>query len=363
MRILYVITGLGIGGAETQVLALADGFAEQGHEVRVAYLTGEARLVPSHPSVRLHGCEMHKTPLSVALACIRMLSLCKSFRPEVVHSHMFHANILARMLRILARFPRLISTAHSSNEGGRLRMMAYRLTNRLADVTTNVSREAVQSFVNKRAVKPGQMISVYNGIDTRKFHPDRAARLALRESMGCRHGQVVIAVGRLFEAKDYPNLLRAFAQVSKAHTDVVLWIVGDGPLKPQLIALAKYLGVSDRMKFLGHRKDIRQLLNAADVFVLSSAWEGLPLVVGEAMACACLVVATDCGGVAEFVGDTGVLVPPRDHISLANAIISSLDLPLGEREARGLAARRRIESQFSLTSVMQRWDVIYRASD
>lgn len=360
MKILYIITGLGVGGAEVQVLTLADKFADAGHQVAIVHLTGEALLEPSNKLIQVIGMGMSKSPISFFLAIFRLKKIIKKFKPDVVHSHMFHANIITRVARIFVKMPWLISTAHNSNEGGALRMGLYRLTNPLADFSTNVSEEAVQSFLAKKAFKSGELHAVYNGIDTVKFSPNSADRDAIRQEMNCQDLRVLVAVGRLAEAKDYPNLIRAFADVVKKNSKCILWIVGDGPLKSELITLVAGLKINEKVKFLGLRRDVPKLLNAADVFVLSSAWEGLPLVVGEAMACQKVVVVTNCGGVAEFVGDAGFLIPARDHEALAKRLGSALSLTEAEHFQLGVSARQRILDKFSIEAAVKRWEEIYR---
>lgn len=362
MRILFVITGLGVGGAERQVVDLADRLAGRGHEVEIAYLTGEAGLLPSHVGIRVTGFGISRSIGGFLRAYTALRRLVKSYRPDVVHSHMVHANLLARVVRLTTRMPRLICTAHNTNEGGPARTCVYRLTDRLADVSTNVSVEAVAVFEAKGAVRRGRMLAVANGIDTDRFRcePEAGARRALRAGLGITPAdELVLAIGRLEEQKDYPNLLTAFAGVHRNDDRVHLWIAGSGSLLPCLTRMAEDLGVRERVAFLGVRADVPALLNAADVFVLSSAWEGFGLVVGEAMACERVVVATDCGGVRELVGDCGTLVPPRDAKALAVALERALRMSPDEASAMGRRARQRIISRFSLDSAVEKWMDIY----
>ncbi|MBN2869713.1 MAG: glycosyltransferase, partial [Campylobacterales bacterium] len=123
MKIALMITGMGMGGAERQVCDLADRFTALGHEVLIIYLTGKAVIRPDHPDIRLIGMEMSKTPLSFIKTYIRLRRILRDFTPDVLHTHMVHANLVARLLRLSMHIPRLICTAHSTNEGGRLRML------------------------------------------------------------------------------------------------------------------------------------------------------------------------------------------------------------------------------------------------
>ena len=161
------------------------------------------------------------------------------------------------------------------------------------------------------------------------------------------------------EVKDYPNLLKAFAKLHEAHLPAKLWIAGDGDLLVQLQDLSRALGVHNHVRFLGMRTDIPELLNAADVFVLPSRFEGFGIVVAEAMATEKVVVATDCGGVKEVLGSCGFLVRPGDSEELAGALRDAL--LLGDEKAKeiGRQARRRVETFFSIEAIADRWAELY----
>lgn len=360
MKILYVITGLGVGGAERQVVDIADRLAIIGHTVKIAYLTGPALTTPASKSVEIIGFSMHKKTISLAITYTRLRKLINEFSPDVVHSHMVHANILCRLVRLTSRMRKLVCTAHSSNEGGSIRMLGYRLTAPLADVTTNVSSQAVAEFEARGAVAAGKMLAVCNGIDTERFQPSATYRYELRQKYGASiTDQVILAVGRLSEAKDYPNLLKALAVVFQRLQNVRLWIVGDGDLRKDLMSLAKSLNIQHKVDFMGVQKNVQAWMNAADVFVLPSAWEGFGLVVAEAMACGKVVVATDAGGVKEVLGDCGLLVPIRDSAALADALIKSLSLPKTEAHTMGAKARERVVSLYSIDTAVERWLEVY----
>lgn len=361
MKILFVITGLGIGGAERLVLNLADKLANRSHQLMIVSLTGSSHFGPINQGIQIVSLGMVKSPFGFLRTYFVLRQLILEFQPDVIHSHMVHANLLARLLRLSVAIPRLVCTAHSTNEGGRLRMLAYRFTHCLADVTTNVSREAVEAFEAKGAVPQGKMLAVVNGIDCDVFSRSVQSRLEIRQlfsvGLDCK---VFLAVGRLFEAKDYPNLLTAFAKISDQLPTSILWIVGDGPLRAELEGMSRDFGLGQRVRFLGVRHDIPALLSAADVFVLSSAWEGFGLVVAEAMACELPVVATDCGGVNELLAEFGYLVSPRDSSALADGMYKAASLSASQAEILGREARNRIVEEFSLQRSVDSWIEIYK---
>lgn len=360
MKILFFITSLDVGGAERQVLDLALRLKALGHVVKVAYLTGEGALLSDEVSVEAIGFNIKKTVVGFFRSVFLLRRLVKDFSPDVLHSHMVHANLLARCVRVLTSMPRLICTAHNTNEGGKLRMLAYRLTGSLADITTNVSHDGVKTFEAKGAVKPGSMLAVPNGIDTDKFYFDEARRSFIRNREGVLpHEKIVLAVGRLAEAKGYPELLRAFALVCAEDQDIRLWIVGEGALRQRLILLTESLKISHRVTFYGLRNDVEDFYNAADLYALSSLWEGFGLVVAEAMATERVVVATDCGGVRDVVGDQGILVEPGDVRGLATAMRSGLDMDFSAARKLGQLARLRIVETYSLERIVMSWIDLY----
>jgi glycosyltransferase involved in cell wall biosynthesis len=240
-------------------------------------------------------------------------------------------------------------------------MIAYRLTDRLADISTNVSKEAVDAFEQQGAVRPGRMVAIHNGIDIGHFLYSDQARSNVRGELGLDiTTPLLLAVGRICEQKDYLTLLHAFSRLAGGRDRPHLAIVGDGPLLSDLQKLAGSLGITDQVRFLGIRHDVASLMSACDLFVLSSAWEGFGLVVAEAMACKRPVVATDCGGVREVVGDAGFLVPPKDADALAQAMQKGLELNAEERDRLGARARERVVSRYSFDVMAERYLSVYK---
>lgn len=359
MKVLFVITGLGMGGAENQVVNLADKFASKGHQVTIAYMLQPALVQPKNPSVNLVWLGGTKDPVGMLKALINLVRLINRIKPDVVHSHMYHANMLSRAARLFAKMPRLICTAHNTNEGGQLRMISYRLSNWLADAFTNVSDDAVKAFEQNGAVAQGKMQAITNGIDTDFFQLTAQARQQLRSELKLEDKKVFIAIGRFNEQKDYPNLLNAFAKLVQSTPNTHLLIVGDGELRADIGDQINSLELSNNVTLLGIRRDIPQLLSAADIFVLSSAWEGFGLVVAEAMACQRIAIGTDSGGVAQVIGDAGFLVPPKDSAVLAQAMIEASNMSDKEAQELGEKARKRIIEHFSLNATVAKWLEIY----
>jgi glycosyltransferase involved in cell wall biosynthesis len=361
MRIVYVLTSLGMGGAERQVLALAGRMARRGHTV--ALLVLRPRLAEEWPTeLDVFHLEMRKTPVSLLAGMARAGHFLRDFGPDLLHSHSFHANFVARLLKVFVPGAQVLSTAHNVYEGGWPRMLAYRLTDGLGCRTTAVSEAVARRFVSLGVVPRRKCVVLTNGIDTAEFAPDAERRARMREEMGAGDEFIWLAAGRIAPAKDYPNLLRAFARVRESRPDAQLWIAGEavGSEFAHVRVLTSELSLTDAVRWLGLRRDMPALLDAADGFVLGSAWEGMPLAVGEAMAMEKPVVVTDVGGVRELVGDAGEIVPARDAETLARAMMGVMRKTAGERQALGRAARKRIAGRFGMDARADEWEALYK---
>ena len=361
MKILLVITGLGIGGAERLVTNLADRYASLGHEVVLAYFQGKVDLKPSDERVQLVNLNFTRTIIGVIRGAYNLREIIKDFKPDVINSHMVHPNFVCRLLRLVTPINRLVSSAHSPDEGGGIRIPIYRYTDKLADISTNVSEAAVESMVKLNAVKKGRMVNIYNGVDTKLFFSDNNIRIKTRKTLNIPdHERVILAVGRLWEQKDYPNLFEAISLLNNVNPPLIL-ISGDGPLRSELENYVKKLNISEKVIFLGFRHDISELMNACDIFVLPSAWESFGLVVAEAMSAECVVVATDCGGVKEVLGEEGLLVPPRNPPKLAKALETALAYSLDESKKIGKKKKKRVVDLYSIENTANEYLNIYRA--
>jgi glycosyltransferase involved in cell wall biosynthesis len=365
MRIVYVLTSLGMGGAERLVVSLAGRMAERGHTVQLLVLRPPVaeQWSTALPVVHLG---MRRTPFSVLAGLLKASRTLHEFRPDLVHSHGFHSNIVARLLKILVPSTVVLSTVHNVYEGGRKRMWAYRLTDGLSRKTTAVSKAAADRFVRLKAVPVGKCTVLTNGIDTAEFAPDADRRVCARAQMDVTHEFIWFTAGRMAPAKDFPNLLRAFAQVRAARPGAQLWIAGEAiDEKLNHVTSSIFGGVKgelDQVRILGLRRDLPALLDAADGFVLASAWEGMPLALGEAMAMEKPVAATDVGGVRELVGDAGTIVPAKDSNALADAMLNIMQTSAEGRRTIGRAARARIQNQFSMDAKVDEWEALYNAS-
>src|SRR5918994_211251 len=323
MKLLLLSTSMGMGGADQQILTLARAMRARGHEVRIVSLAplGQMGLEAQREAIPTESLNLSRNLTHLARVG-RLIRMIRQWRPDIRPSHMVHANLLAGAVRPLTGVRALVATIHSINDGGAIRMAAYRASSAVVDRFTIISRLAAERYVGIGAV-PARLVEVIpNAVDIDAFRKIPDARSAVRGELKIDDEFVWIAVGRFEDAKDYPTMIAAFAQLAARRRDSRLLLVGKGSLQSDVEQRVRAAGLEDRVHFLGVRRDVAWLLSAADGYVLSSAWEGMPVVLLEAAAAELPIVSTRVGGVAEVVDDggTGVLVQSGDPAALARAM-------------------------------------------
>lgn len=360
--VTFLTTGLNYGGAETQLMQLATRFKTRGWSVQVISMLPPESYVKdlTASGISVLSLNMHRGKADPR-AVFRLAAILRYQHPSILHAHMVHANLLARISRLLVHVPVVICTAHNIIEGNRWREIAYRLTDPLCDLTTQVSEAGLARYVRVGAVPRHKICFMPNGVDVKRFSFKTEERQRLRAELGMANCFTWLAVGRLEEVKDYPVLLRAFAQVQQQQPEVKLFIVGQGVLKENIVTLANTLRLTDHVHLLGIRQDVANLMSAADGYVMSSMWEGMPMVLLEASATGLPIVATRVGGIPEIVldGQTGFLTPPKDPAALAQAMLHLMSLPAASRLTMGQAGRTYIAAHYSLEQIVNQWEALY----
>lgn len=354
MKIVHVITGLGMGGAERVVCDLSDYLSSKGNEVLLIYLYGEANILPGK-NVKVIKLDIFKLIPSL----MKAIKLIKQYKPDLVHSHMFHANIFSRMLRLFCPGLKIINTAHSGNEGNKARMTLYRITNFLSDGFYSVSKQAVLDFENKGAVKRNCMKFVLNGVNTNRYVYSDTARDKIRQSLQLNDEvYMILSVGSLRDAKDVYTAIESAKLLKEQYNTNFKWfVVGDGPLYNELDKKLTRDELHEYFVFLGTKNNISEYYSAADLFVSSSKWEGFGLAIAEAMACKLPIVATSTGGATEIVRCDQDLVPVAAPSLLAETI--SNKIKSGLCSTRDQNNREHILKNFSLEASCEKWIEAY----
>ena len=366
MKIVYIIQNLMHGGAEMQLLSVAEAQLKLGNKVKIITLfEPEDYFYNKLDQLKIELNSFNLTGIGrLPSTIIGIRKILKEFRPDIVHSHMYHSNVIARLIYPIYRPPKYVCTAHNVREGGALRDWVYRLTDSFCDVTTNVSQAAVDRYNRDGLVRKSRCILVQNGIDMERFQFRKHVRALYRKEFNLAGQFAWLAVASLTEQKDFPNLLRAFALlVNKGKYPAHLFIAGSGRLESIIRKMIVELNLSERVSLLGPRNDVDSLCSMADGYVMSSAWEGLPIVLLEAASCQLPAVVTDVGGNREIVcnNENGFVVPAKNAEVLAGKMLEMMTMDEERRRAFGVAAREHIKKRYSIESTAKKWVSLYKS--
>jgi glycosyltransferase involved in cell wall biosynthesis len=330
---------------------------------------------PLAERVRQDGVEVRRLTLSLQVGfrhCIgnlrKTVGLLRESRTEVLHLHLtgYTGGRWALLAARLACVPAVLCTLQivpEQRSAFHLRL-EWRVLGRSIDWIVAVSEITRQRLVDFLDLPANKVVVVPNAVELDRYaQPDSLSRIEVLGSVGIPASALVIgSAARLAPQKGLSYLIDAVPEICAREPTVHVVLIGDGPLRAQLEAQADRLGVEDRVHFVGFTKDVPRWLNALDVFVLPSLFEGLPLSILEAMAAGLPVVATAVDGTPEAVDDgvTGILIPPEDSRAIAEAVLRLLQNPKLRTE-QGRAARERA-GQFSLETLAQRISGLYGVS-
>jgi len=357
IRLLLLITGLGLGGAEKAIATLATGLPRDRYTVRVACLLDPG---PYAARIERTGIPVHALGLrrvwDTPLALFRLRRLLAEYKIDVLHAFLFHANLLGRFAGWFAGTPVRISGVRVC-EVRRRHLLLDRWTQGLVHAETCVSENVLRFTRDQARITESKLVAIPNGVLLPAPDPETRGHVRAAERVP-PDVPVLLCLGRLDPQKAPLDLVAA--AVALGPRPFRLWLAGGGPEEAAVRAAIARAGVGERVRLLGVREDVGDLLSAADVLALSSRWEGLPNAVLEAMAAGLPVVATNVGGTPELVveGETGYLVPPADPGAMAERLSRLLD-DAGLRRRMGAAARARVAAEFTVERFVARHEALY----
>lgn len=370
MRLLHVITGLSIGGAERALYSVLAGGLAARFDTAVLSLRDQGSL---GTAIRQLGLPVHTLDMGGGVPGARVLArlrrIVRSMAPDVIQGWMYHGNLAASVAARMTPGPRPAvawNVRHSLYSLAAEKPLTRQVirANRWASVgadailyNSRLSREQHEAF--GFASKCGQVIP--NGFDTGALRPDAVAGEATRKALAIPQDAIVIGhVARFHPMKDHASFLRAAVEVMRQRADVVCLMAGrEVNLENPALAGIVPQDLEGRFFFVGERGDVPELMQAMDVFCQSSWSEAFPNVLGEAMALGVPCVVTDVGDSRDIVGETGEVVPPSDSAALAQGLLAMLDQPARERAALGQAARARIEARYALSRLVEQYRGLY----
>ena len=369
MKILFLIRSLDAGGAERQLIELVGHLDKSRFQSTVVTFYNGGLLLK----------KLEKNP-DVSLISLgkggrwelirffnRLMSIIRIEQPDVIHGYLDVANLFSLLAGKLSGI-KVVWGMRASNLDLRQYDWTYRFLYRLSAMLSFLpdaiicNSRAGKAYHLSQGYHPKRMEVVSNGIDTQWFHPDPESGQKKRREWGVTDDQILIGqVGRLDPMKNIEDFLNTSALLSHKNSKLRFVHVGDGPAsyRQDLIKLCAELGLDGRFTWAGVQSDMIAVYSAFDVLVLSSSTEGFPNVVGEAMACGTPCVVTDVGDAAWIVGDTGVVVPPKNEQKLFDGLEQLMGLTIEARRGLGMRARQRIETLFSVQTLAERSGQIF----
>ncbi|MFZ5825024.1 MAG: glycosyltransferase [Bacillota bacterium] len=352
LRILHIITGLTVGGAQQLLLETLPELKANGHEVQLIGLY-PGPLAKEFVSRGIPVTELSLKGMVDPRTFWRLLAEIRRFSPDIVHTHLGKADNYGRTAAWLAGVKRIVTTVHNVEDWKENRVLRFvdAFTAKLCDRIVACSGRVADHLLSLGNVNSSKVVTIQNGLDLRNWPlPLQEDAGATRRELGFTEKDFVVGtLGRMEVQKGHAFLVEAAAIAREQGCNVKLLFVGDGSLRQTLVDLVAERGLSEHVVFAGVRRDTKALLAAMDLFALPSLWEGLPIALLEAMAANRCIVATPVGGVPEVIenGYSGLLVPPGDAESLAQAIMMcKKDRTLASQLSDG--ARRSVEESFSL---------------
>ena len=369
IRTLHIITDLYTGGAEQALYNLLKGWFAERVESQVVSLRDEGTIGPEICSMNIHvsTLDIQKSWSSI-FAFERLRKIVRAFQPDILQGWMYHGNLAATLARTFASgHPMLVWNIHDSLYDLRYEkpmtrqvIRANRFFSNFPDALIYVSQLSRKHHeVFGFASSNGQVIP--NGIDVKRFYFSPMSRQRVRFELGIPDDELVVGhVARLHPMKNHSLFLRAAADLALRYPETHFLLIGqDVSMRNKIFAQLIPKEARDRFYLLGERSDVPDLMSAMDIFCQSSWSEAFPNVLCEAMAAGVPCVATDVGDSALIVGDTGVIVPPRDEQKLSTGIENLLSLSYEERRLLGKRARARIEENYTIDAIIDQYVKLY----
>ncbi|HEY3383879.1 MAG TPA: glycosyltransferase [Vicinamibacterales bacterium] len=361
IRLLQVTHDLEIGGLQRVVATLCRAVDQTRFDVRVLCLRALGPFTANIEQLGIPVTLIPQTGKTDYLSFLKVARILRSERIDVIHTHNTQPFIDGTLAALLSGVRTIVHTDHARDFPDKRRyMVAERVMATFAYRVVGVSEHTSANLQRYERIPGRKIETIPNGIDGSVFDipVDREAK---RRKLGIPDDAVVLGIGvRLTDQKGITYLLKALPKVVARFPRVVLVVAGEGPLEEDLRVEAEHLELAGHVKFVGPRTDMPELLKVFDLYVLPSLWEGLPMVLLEAMAAGCPIVATNVGGVSSAIetGVNGMLVPPSDPEGLADAITTLLgDQSLRRRFAEN--ARQVFEMRFSAETMTRRYERLY----
>lgn len=358
IKVLHLITGVDIGGAELLLLNYLKNTKDERFDYSVAYLKGNSFLLKKFQEIGLKVFPLPLISSNIFFRIYKLYKIIKSEEFDILHNHLIHSIIIGRFLGWICRIRIILSTEHNLFEWGYydyLLKYFYKCTHHIDDVIIAISEAVKDEIVRHTNINPGKIIVIYNGINLDIFQK-KTDKIDKFEG----YFPVIGCISRLHPAKGQKYLIEAISFLQDKYPRLLLVLVGDGVSKKELVEFSQKLGISSYIRFEGTQNNIVGYLNSFDIFVLPSISEGLSISLIEALAAGKNIIATNVGGIPEVVENMkeGILVSVKNSLAIAesiNKILSDDNLALNFRKN----AHAKSKSTFDLNVMIETIERLY----
>jgi len=363
IKICFLINCFSLGGAQTFLYNLIKNLDKKHFTVTVISIKKEGPLYKKFKKMPITVHSLNVNSKMDFLSIFRLYKLLKIISPDILHTHLFYAHLMGRLVSICFEF-KTINTIHNTLHYGKIKKFLIKITDFLTDLNIVICHKIKNIMIDEKISRNDKIIVISNGVDLKQFQTKllKKEKEQLMKKLNIkRYDKVLLTVGRLEKPKGYQNLLKSVALLKKHYNNFILLIAGEGKDREIIEKQIETHSIKNNVKLLGQRDDVDQLLKISDLFVMSSLWEGLPIALLEAMASGSVIISTAVGGISEVIKnyDNGILIQPNSPKKMAETFLEVFKKDSLELIKMGKNAQKTIENYYQLKDKIFEYEKIY----
>ena len=360
IKILHITTSGNFGGTEKMIYYFIK-MSSKNFENVLVILKDEGEFLEKIKKLNVKTYFINIKNIFNLSKLFKVYKIIKTENPDIIHSYLFHSNIIARILGKTAGIKNIVCGQRNIDKWKNIfHILLDRITSIYCKLIISNTEAGKNRLVKKEKINPGKIIVIQNGVE-KPFVPKKKETIEWKNKFNIPNNATIISTAAsLTKKKGIPYLIKAFELAANEYSDIHLIIAGKGPLECQLKELSKQQKNKDRIHFVGFQNNINFLLSATDIFVLPSLWEGMPNAILEAMSFGIPVIATNVGGTPEIIkdGENGFLIPPENEYAIYEKIKYCLE---NQEKIKiiGLNAKKETENKFSIEKMVKKLEAAY----
>jgi len=363
IKICFLINCFSLGGAQTFLYNLVKNLDKNYFAVTVIAIKKDGPLYERFQKLPITVHSLNVNSKMDLLAIFRLYKLLKKISPDILHTHLFYAHLMGRLVSVFFEF-KTINTIHNTLHYGKAKRFLIKITDFLTDLNIVICHKIKNIMIDKKISREDKIIVISNGVDLKQFQAkllkEKKEKLILKLNIE-KYDKILLTVGRLEKPKGYLNLLKSIYFLKKNYNNFILLIAGEGEDREIIQNKIEAYNIEENVKLLGQRNDIDQLLKISDVFVMSSLWEGLPIAILEAMASGSVIISTAVGGISEVIKnkENGVLIQPNSPKIMADYFLELFFEETTTLDKMGKNAQQTIKNYYQLKDKIIEYEKIY----